>query len=41
MTTIHLGDCQNGCETCEVNYHENFIGKTCDTCNREIGDFYE
>ena len=21
-STLHLGDCQNGCETCKKNYHE-------------------
>ena len=33
MTTLHLGDCQNGCETCATKYHEQFIGMSCDTCN--------
>lgn len=33
MTTLHLGDCLNGCATCAENYHSNFAGQTCDTCN--------
>lgn len=36
MTTIHLGDCQNGCDTCTDNYHEAFEGFECDTCGLEI-----
>ena len=35
MTTVHLGDCLNGCATCANNYHEQFAGETCDTCNIE------
>lgn len=29
-TTIHLGDCQNGCDTCKAYYHEGQA--VCDTC---------
>jgi hypothetical protein len=35
MTTIHLGDCLNGCDICARNYHEQFAGKNCDTCGKE------
>lgn len=35
MTTIHLGDCLNGCDVCADNYHEGqFLN--CDTCGEEI-----
>ena len=37
MTTLHLGDCLNGCETCCENYHSEVIGATCPTC----GDYIE
>ena len=33
MTTLHLGDCANGCATCSEKYHSNFAGQTCDTCD--------
>ena len=36
MTTIHLGNCQNGCEICADNHHEYHEGKTCPDCNKEI-----
>lgn len=36
MTTIHLGDCANGCATCAYNYHTGFVGKKCDTCQMSI-----
>ena len=36
MTTLHLGDCANGCATCSEKYHSNFAGQTCDTCNTFI-----
>jgi len=29
-TTLHLGDCQNGCDTCKAYYHEGQA--VCDTC---------
>jgi hypothetical protein len=29
-TTLHLGDCQNGCDICATNYHEGQA--VCDTC---------
>lgn len=30
MTTLHLGDCLNGCDVCKNNYHE---GKNnCEDC---------
>ena len=38
MTTLHLGDCLNGCATCAENYHSDFAGQTCDTCNTFIDD---
>lgn len=38
MTTLHLGDCLNGCATCAEKYHSNFAGQTCDTCNTFIDD---
>ena len=34
MTTLHLGDCQNGCYICADNYH--FNQKVCDTCGQEV-----
>ena len=34
MTTLHLGDCQNGCATCADRYHEG--QNTCDTCGKDI-----
>jgi len=34
MTTIHAGDCQNGCDICAKNYHEG--QNVCDTCEREV-----
>ena len=36
MTTIHLGDCLNGCDTCATNYHQAFIWSNCDACGKEI-----
>lgn len=38
MTTIHLGDCLNDCDTCTSNYHEQFEGLTCDTCGDYVPD---
>ena len=35
MTTIHAGDCQNGCMTCSENYHEWQNG-WCSTCLIEL-----
>jgi len=32
MTTLHLGDCLNGCDTCAIRYHQNFTDRECDTC---------
>lgn len=32
MTTVHLGDCLNGCDTCADNYHAQFTDTPCDTC---------
>ena len=34
--TIHLGDCLTNCDTCTDNYHAQFAGMTCDTCNKFI-----
>ena len=34
MTAIHLGDCQNGCDTCTKYYHEG--QEVCDTCGLEV-----
>jgi hypothetical protein len=31
VTTIHLGDCLNGCSICKANYHEG--RNICDLCN--------
>lgn len=36
MTTIHLGDCLNGCETCYDNYHSGFENIECDQCGKFI-----
>lgn len=33
-TTLHLGDCQNGCLVCSERYHEG--RETCDTCGQEL-----
>ena len=33
MSTIHLGDCQNGCETCAQYHHEG--QEVCETCGAE------
>ena len=34
MTTLHLGDCENGCLICANRYHE---GQTiCDTCGLDL-----
>jgi len=30
MTTLHLGDCLNGCALCAENYHEG--REVCDSC---------
>jgi len=32
MTTIHLGDCLNGCATCADNHHSNLSDSACGTC---------
>lgn len=37
MTTIHLGDCLNGCEICCSNHHAEVVNTTCPTC----GDYVE
>ena len=34
MTTIHLGDCLNGCATCADNYHSNFDQEVCGACGQ-------
>ena len=34
MTTIHLGDCLNGCEICANNYHDG--QDICDTCGKDL-----
>lgn len=34
-TTLHLGDCLTGCDTCTDNYHDNQFLK-CDTCGEDI-----
>lgn len=36
MTTLHLGDCLNGCETCYDNYHSGFKNIECDQCGKFI-----
>ena len=36
MTTIHLGDCMNGCQTCSDNYHEG--QEVCATCGRRVDE---
>lgn len=30
MTTLHLGDCLNGCALCAENYHDG--QEVCNTC---------
>ena len=37
MTTIHLGDCLNGCDTCSKNHHSEVVNSVCPTC----GDYIE
>lgn len=32
MTTLHLGDCLNGCATCAENSHADLSGEACGTC---------
>ena len=32
MTTLHLGDCLNGCSTCANYYHQGQAGAVCDAC---------
>lgn len=34
MTTVHLGDCLNGCLICEQRYHENV--EICDACGKDF-----
>lgn len=33
MTTLHLGDCLNGCAICADRYHDGQA--ICDTCGKE------
>lgn len=32
MTTLHLGDCLNGCATCADKSHSELSGEACGTC---------
>lgn len=34
MTTLHLGDCLNGCATCADNYHSTIEQEVCGACGQ-------
>jgi len=38
MTTIHLGDCLNGCVICAVRYHEGQEVSTCPDCGLDLDE---
>jgi hypothetical protein len=35
MTTIHLGDCLNGCDTCKEYHHQEMTG-VCNECQTPL-----
>lgn len=37
MTTIHAGDCLNGCAVCAVNYHDGREG-VCLECGLDLDE---
>jgi hypothetical protein len=38
MTTIHAGDCLNGCAVCAVNYHEGQGVSVCLDCGLDLDE---